>query len=249
MILKSSSDKLAKISIEAICHDCKHRHNIDVAPYIFGQAAMEWETKHRGHNFEFLSPKRFLPKNFDDRIYEKVGRGPWWLDYKHNADIKLAYASDAAFTLDLANLASSSTWVSGREATSVDNTSNKYLDYFITGKFVSGTSPVSGEARIYYIMPQDDTPTWPDVFDGTDSAETVTNTSILDRLPLGWSGGNSTSTNVTYPVVNALTLAQVFGICPYMFTIFFTHSQSVNLYNNAANTNQIFYKGVYATSI
>lgn len=249
MILKSSTLHKVRINIDAYCHTCKHRHKIDVHPDEFGSATMQWEYKHRGHDFEFLSPSRTIEKNFDDLIYNQAGRGPWWLDYKHNADIKMAYAADAAFTIDLANLSSSSTWVAGREATSVDNTSNKYLDYFITGKFVSGTSPTSGEARIYAIMPQEDTPTWPDVFDGTDSAETVTNTSILDRLPLIWTGGNSTTTNVTYPIINALTLAQVFGICPYMFTIFFTHSQVAALYNNAANTNQIFYKGVYATSI
>jgi hypothetical protein len=247
-ILKSPDGRRVKISIDAFCHDCDERHNITVDPDQFGQEAFNWEYKHRYHNIEFLSPGRTIPRGFDDRVYEKAGEAPWWLDYRHNSDIKIAYTADAAFTLDLTGLAASATWVAGRESTSVDNTSNKYLDYKISGSYISGTSPTAGEARLYYVQPQEDTPTWPDVFDGTDSNETVTNTSILDKLPLGWSGGNSTTTNVTYPIISALTLAQAFGIVPHHFLVFFTHSMVAALKTDAANTNSIFYKGCYATS-
>ena len=71
-----------------------------MSPDQFGQAAFDWEYKHAGHNTEFLSPKRFIPRGFDDRIFENRGEVPWWFCC-HNSDIKVAYAADAAFTLDL----------------------------------------------------------------------------------------------------------------------------------------------------
>jgi hypothetical protein len=248
-ILKSPDNPLVRIKIEAVCHDCKHRHVIDVVPDHFGQAAFDWEAKHRGHRFEFLSLDRFIPRGFEDQVFEDAGAAPWWLDYKHNADIKIAYAADAAYTLDLSALASSSTLVAGRESSSVDNTSNKYLDYRVSGSFISGTTPTAGgEARLSYVAPIEDTPTWPDVFDGTDSAETITNTAIRDKLPIGWSGDYSTSSNITYPIVGALTIAQAFGLVPSHHVLFFAHSMTAALKTDANNTNQIFYKGIYATS-
>jgi hypothetical protein len=248
-ILKSPDNPLVRVGIEAVCHDCQHRHTINVLPDNFGQAAFDWEVKHRGHRFEFLSLDRFIPKGFDDRIFEEIGSAPWWLDYKHNADLKIAYAADAAFTLDLSALAASSTLVAGRESTSVDNTSNKYLDYRISGTFISGTTPTAGgEARLSYVAPTEDTPTWPDVFDGTDSAETITNTAIRDKLPIGWSSDYSTSSNITYSIIGALTIAQAFGMVPSAFLVFFAHSMTAALKTDAGNTNSIYYKGIYATS-
>ncbi len=246
-VLKSPDINLARIEIEALCHDCRKRHRISVLPDYFGQEALNWQGKHLGHEIEFLSAKRRLPKGFDDRLYEKAGEAPWWLAYGENADAKITYVADAAFTLDLSALAASSTFVAGREASKVTNSSN-YIDYGISGSYISGTTPTApAEARLYYIRPTEDTPTWPDVFDGTDSAETVTNTNILATLPLGWSGTASATSNVTYPIVNALTIAQAFGYVPKDFTVFFTHAQTAALKTDAANTNSINYQGLYIT--
>lgn len=246
--IKSPDIDLARIKVEAVCHDCRHRHAIDAHPDHFGRAAFDWQHKHRGHDIEFLSPSRFIPRGFDDRVYERAGEAPWWLDYRHNADIKIAYAADAAFTITLASLATSATWVAGREATSVSNGSNKYLDYEIYGKITTGTSPtVSTEIRVYAIKPIDDAPTWPDVFDGTDSAETVTNTQILDRLPLLWSGIVSATSDIAYPIISAPTLAQLWGLVPDNFSMFVAHNTGVNL-NSTGGNHTLLYRGIYATS-
>lgn len=237
-----------RVLFEAVCHTCRQRHKIDVTPWMFSRAAFDWERKHRGHNFEFISLSRAIPRGFDDRQVEQTGKAPWWLDYKPNADIKLAYAADAAFTITLASLATSATWVAGREATSVSNGSNKYLDYEITGKITTGTSPTAAEMRLYGIKPINDTPTWPDVFDGTDSAETVTNTAILDKLPLLWAGSNSSTSDVGYPIISALTLAQLWGVVPDNFTVFFAHSTAVNL-NSTGGNHEINYRGIYQTAV
>lgn len=246
--LRSPDNNIVRVRIEAVCHDCKQRHLIDVLPDHFGRAAFDWQWKHRGHNIEFLTPSRLLPKGFDDRPFEQAGTAPWWINYKHNADLKIAYAADAQATITLASLATSSTWVAGREATSVSNGSNKYLDYEITGKVTTGTSPtVDTEIRLYGVKPINDSPTWPDVFDGTDSAETVANVQILAAMPLLWAGTVSATSDITYPITSALTLAQVWGVVPDNFTFFVTHNTAVNL-NSTAGNHELSYRGIYATS-
>jgi hypothetical protein len=238
---------LVLMKLLAICNECKQQHAIEVPSYALPSAMSDWERKHRNHDIEFLSPSRHIPKGFDDRRIEKTGQAPWYLNYAHNADIKLAYAADAAFTITLASLATSATWVAGREATSVSNGTNKYLDYEITGKITTGTTPTSGDIRLYGVKPINDTPTWPDVFDGTDSAETVTNTSILDKIVTLWSSGNTTTSDIAYPIISALTLAQAWGFVPDNFTIFVAHS-TVAALNATGGNHEINYRGVYATS-
>lgn len=251
--MKSPDNNLVQIHVVGICRKCKHYHDVKAVPDLFGKLAFDWKYKHltceqeSPGSVEFLSPQRFIPRGFDDRVYEHAGVGPQWLDWKHNADVKISYVADAAITMDLSNLASSSTFVAGRESTWITNSSN-YLDYRISGTFISGTTPTApAEHRLYYVSATEDTPTYPDVFDGTDSAETLTNTNIRDSLIIGWSGTASTSTNVTYPIVSALTLAQAFGVCPKHWGLFFTHAHTAALKTDANNTNSLFQQGIYAT--
>lgn len=254
-VLKSPDNHLVRIKVLGICRRCRHYHRIEAVPDVFGRLAFDWRHKHRlcelelPGSVEFLSTERIIPRGFDDRLFEAAGVGPQWLDWRHNADVKLAYAADAAMTMDLSALASSSTFVAGRESSSVSNSSN-YLDIRISGTFISGTTPTTpAESRLYLVTPYEDTPSWPDVFDGTDSAETITNTNILDSLPLIWSGTVSSSSNVTYSIVSALTLAQAIGFCPKQFVLFFTHAHTAALKTDAGNTNSLFYQGLYATVI
>lgn len=236
------------IDIEAVCHGCKHRHRYRVHPDHFPTAMSEWDAKHRGHDYEFLSPRRFIPKGFRDWVYWMFGIAPWWLEYKHNADIKIAYAADTQPTLTLASLASSSTWVAGRESNSVDNSSNKYIDYEPSGFVTTGTTPtLNTEIRLYIIKPVNDTPTWPDVFDGTDSAETVTNTNILDGLALAWSTSVASTSNLAYPIAKASTLAQLFGVCPALFSAFVSHNNTAAL-NSTGGNHEFTVRGTYLTS-
>ena len=255
-MVKAHNQNSVKLKLVGICRKCKHYHDIEACPDTLGHLAHDWQFKHRiceldsPGSVEFISTLREIPRNFDDRGYSKIGMGPQWLDWKHNADVKLAYAADTAITMDLSGLSASSTFTSGRESTSVDNSSNKYLDIRISGTYVSGTTPTTpAETRLYLITPYEDTPTWPDVFDGTDSNETVTNTNILDTLPLLWSGTVSSSSNVVYPIISALTLAQVIGFCPKTFGLYFTQAHNVALKSDAANTNSLFYQPLYATVI
>lgn len=255
MMLKSPDNARVQISLVGICRRCKHYHRVQAVPDLFGKLAFDWQHKHAAcerespGSVEFLSPQRFIPSGFDDRVFEAAGAGPQWLDWKPNADVKLSYVADAAITMDLSALASSSTFVAGRESTAITNSSN-LLDYKISGTFISGTTPTApAEHRLYYVVPTEDTPTWPDVFDGTDSAETLTNTNIRDSLVLGWSGTASTASNVTYPIVSALTLAQAFGVCPKHWGLFFTHAHTAALKTDAGNTSSLLQQGIFSTIV
>lgn len=101
------------------------------------------------------------------------------------ADIKTKYPSSSttALTISLASLAHSSTLLAGRESDAVDNTTNLDLDHLVSGKIRSGSSAPTAGNRIEVwayapISVSSGTPTYPDVFDGTDSDETVTSDNV-----------------------------------------------------------------------
>lgn len=253
MILKSPDILSVTFRGVGICRRCRKYHKEERhTPELLGRAAFDWEYRHRAcelahpGSVEFVFSNTRIPRGFDDRVYEQAGKGPPWLDWSPNANVTMVYLADAPITMDLSALATSSNFTAGREATAVSNSSN-YMDCKISGRFWSGTSPTApGDTRLYVIEPYEDTPLWPDVFDGTDSAETVSNTNILDTLPLLWSGTVSTATNILYPVVGALTLAQCFGVMPKHFTLFFTHHHTASLKTDAVNTNSLNYQFLQA---
>jgi hypothetical protein len=76
--------------------------------------------------------------------------------------IKTEYGTSTALTNTVASLASSSTWLAGYQSDVVDNTTNKYLDYTIEGKYTVGTSPTASTEIRIYIVASFDGSTWPD---------------------------------------------------------------------------------------
>lgn len=165
------------------------------------------------------------------------------------ASIKSEYGTSTALTNAIQSLGSSSTWLAGYESDVIDNTSNKYLDYSLEGKITVGTSPSAGtEIRIYVVASFDGT-TWPDVFDGTTSAETITSAGVasgflkLAAVILV----DATTSDRTYPFSVGSVAALYGGMCPAKFSLFTTHNTGVNL--NATGGNHVFnYRGAYATS-
>jgi hypothetical protein len=160
-------------------------------------------------------------------------------------DVLLTYAASTneASLSALNSLASSATWVAGWESTAVDNTSTKYLDMRVTAKITSGTTLTVGEVRLYLVAMLDDS-TWPDVFDGTASAETVTNTMIRDAIcKLGAVSATNASNSVVY-YLDCPSVAAVFGgNMPKKFVVFITHSMVGAL---ASSGQQVTYVGSYA---
>jgi hypothetical protein len=163
-------------------------------------------------------------------------------------DIKLAYGASSALTqTNLDALASSSTHVAGWESGAIDNSSSLYEDYIINAKIqLESAGLAAGEIRLYLVAELEDS-TWPDVFDGTESAETVTDTEIRDAICwLAAFTQTDTTASRTY-YLNCPSVAAVFrGVVPRKFVVFITQSSGAAL-ESTGDPNQVYVKGVYRT--
>jgi hypothetical protein len=157
------------------------------------------------------------------------------------ATVNISYIATSTITITLASLATSATRVAGRESTAITNTSNKYLDYLVGGKVTTGTTPTDAkQIDIWVVAPVNDTPLYPDVFDGTDSDETATSTGVLAGCAvLAASISTNNTSDRTYWVA-PFSVASLFGgRCPLTFSLFVTHDTGVNL--NSTGSNHAFY--------
>jgi hypothetical protein len=161
------------------------------------------------------------------------------------ADRKNAWTAITAPTHTLASLATSSTLVAGRESNTLDFTSTKYLDAQARQKVTTGTGPSAGTIELWAV-PSIDGTNFPDVFDGTDSAETVTSRDILyGSAKLIASTPTDTTSDRAYEL-NCTSLRDVFGTLPQKLSFFVTHSTGVNLNSTEGNHDMALY-GTYET--
>ncbi len=236
------------------CLDCKvyHRTEIDVqADYI--REMEEWNSKHPGHRTEFFSPRREIPRDLDDYTFDREGIAPWWLEhreFKPNANIKLAYAAAATLTFtSLNSLASDATLLQGASALAVDNTSNLYLDYALSGAIVnSNTTPTVGkEIDVYLYRAITDGPVYPDTLLGTDALITMTSQNIINsslklaaQIIIA-----ATASQVNY--YDAGNISQYFGgLTPSKWSTWVVHNSGQAILGSG---NQQNCKGSYVTSI
>jgi hypothetical protein len=142
------------------------------------------------------------------------------------------YAGFNALTFTaLASLATSSTFVAGAEPQApTSNNTSLFSDAKASGIIFVGTTPTINTAiQIYVFEALDATPTWPDVFDGTDSVETLTSVGVgAGFLKLGAVlNVDSTTSDRGYPF--AFTIERLFGYLPRDVSFFVTHNTGVNL--------------------
>lgn len=218
----------------ALCHDCKHQHAL--RPNNAPQDWLDWQVKHARHQVDLVAaPFAAKPRN--------AAAG-----YQHNANVNSAYANYATVTITLASLGSSSTFVAGREATAIDNSTNKYPELKVSGKITVGTTPtVNTQILVYVLERLNNTPTWPDVFTGSDAAATLTSAGVgRGFLKLGATlDVDSTTSNRAYPFT--FRIARLFdGVAPDFFSVFVTHNTGVNL-NSTGSNHVIEVQGEYFT--
>lgn len=231
----------------ALCHTCAHKHTIEFDPKLGPNAAFsDWLTKHPGsvHDIDFVWPERtgkaVQPR--DDRR---------WEHYVHNADVKVAYAATATPTMTLASLAASSTLLAGRESSSISNASNKYLDSLCAGNYrAAASNNQAGNIYTCVVGPRDDTPTWPDVFDGTDSTETVTDAGTFNSICriISSIAADNTASQTWY--WGPVTIAGFFGgVLPTAWVFFVTQNiqTSTNAWSATEGDHAVRYTSVYAT--
>ena len=158
------------------------------------------------------------------------------------ATTTINYSSNTTITCSVASTASSSTFVAGRESNQIDNTTNKYMDALVQGKVTVGTTPTANTQIAIYVWGADTSlaTTAIDVLDGTDSAETLTNTGVLfSALKLGAviTVTDSTS-NVGYNFAPFSVAALFGGVMPKFWGLYVAHNTGVNL--NATGGNHAF---------
>ena len=160
----------------------------------------------------------------------------------------IVYSANTVITMDLANLGTSATFVAGRESSEIDNaTTNKYMDAHVSGFISVGTTPTANTLISIYVWGADTSlaATAIDVLDGTDSAETLTNTGILNTLRLGRAiGVIATTSNIAYPILPFSVAALFGGIMPKFWGLYVAHNTAVNLRNTSVNTNSLEFVGI-----
>lgn len=151
--------------------------------------------------------------------------------------VQPVYGAVTALTNAVASLGSSSQFTAGYESATFDNTSSLYSDVIVSGFFTVGTTPtVSTQILIFVVVPLDvDGGTWPDVFDGTTSAETLTSEGLGHAfLKLGAViDVDSTTSNVAYPFT--FKVEDACGFMPKKFVLFTTHNTGANLNSTGGN--------------
>lgn len=171
-------------------------------------------------------------------------------------DIKQAYAASSNLTVtNLHGIASSQTWVAGWTSAWIDNSSNLYLDYLISGYFtVEGANNQAGEIRVYVYAERDDS-TAPDLFsagtEGTEGTATVTDTEVRDNgMTLGRVLIVDNTASRAYEM-RPFSVANLFGgACPRKFALFVTCNPTTTTTAGIESTgtpNQLTIKGVYNT--
>lgn len=163
------------------------------------------------------------------------------------ADIRQAYGTASDATITLASLASDTNLLAGRESAEIVNTSTLALDYLVSGKITSGTSPTTARQIEVWAVGSWDGTNWPDVFDGTDSAETITSSDIKNSVcRLVAVMATSSTSNVAYHF-GPVSIASAFGgVCPPKFVLFVVHNTAVAL-NATADNHQIRLLPCYET--
>lgn len=163
------------------------------------------------------------------------------------ADIKLAYGTATASTGGLTSLASSSDWTAGYEWFVIDNSTDKALDYQVQVQWTVGTTPTTNTQGRVYLVGSYDGSTWPDVIDGTPSAETWTSAGVRDSVAklAAVMVVDSTTSNREYEAF--FGVAQFFGgTVPKKVAVFFSHNSGVNS-NGTAGNHTYAYQPIYST--
>lgn len=173
----------------------------------------------------------------------------------HHADILAAYGTLISGTGGITSLPTSSTWLAGYEWFLVDNTAaapaGLQIDWFHAGDIQNNTAgavTANTEIRIGLVGSPDGT-YWPDVFDGTPSAETVTSagvgSSFLKYPPGSIMLVDATTGSRVYPY--AMSTRDAFrGVMPKKHVTFVSQNTGQNLGATGAN-HKYFAQPEYGT--
>ena len=166
--------------------------------------------------------------------------------------LTLPQSGDTAITFDISSLGTSSTFLSGRESTQIDNTSNAYADVMVYVKPILGhasTAPTVGQMITLYAWGSKESlaTTAIDVLDGTDSAETLSHAAVLNSLRFVAAPTVTVATAGLSYIILPFCIAPLFGgVMPKFWGLYLAHNHTGAL---AASQSALFsYAGVSPTN-
>lgn len=154
------------------------------------------------------------------------------------------YGSKTTLTAAVASLASDTNLLAGIESSIIDNSTDGFDDILVSGKITTGTSPTASRQIEVWAVAWDGA-NWPDVFDGTTSAETITSSDIKNAIckPVAILATNNTSDRTYH--FSGVSLREAFrGDLPSKVVLFVVHNTGVNL-NATAGNHEFSYIGIY----
>lgn len=163
------------------------------------------------------------------------------------ASILNSYPAASDITITLASLATDANLLVGRQSTAIDNSTNLYTDYLVSGKVSTGTSPTTAKSIEVWAVGSWDGTNWPDAFGAADAGRTFTSADIKSSVVrlLGVMATDATSNRVYH--FGPTSVAGAFGgTLPPKFAVFVVHSTAVAL-NATAGNHQIRLQPVYQT--
>lgn len=166
--------------------------------------------------------------------------------------LTLPQTADTAITFDISSLASSASFLAGRESNQIDNTSTQYADVMVYVKPILGhasTAPTVGQQIQLYVWGSKESlaTTAIDVLDGTDSNETLSHASILNSLkPVAAPTVTVATAGLAYHI-EPFSIASLFGgNMPKFWGLFLAHNHTGAL---AASQSALFsFAGVSPTN-
>ena len=158
-------------------------------------------------------------------------------------DILTKYSAQQTITAAIGSLASDTNLLAGLETSIIDNTTDGYEDIILSGFITTGTSPTASRIIEVWAIAWNGSG-WPDVFDGTTSAETITSADIKNSICKSVASISTTNTADRRYDFTGVSARTVFGgVLPSKFVLFITHSTGVNL-NSTAGNHAFYYEGV-----
>ena len=163
-------------------------------------------------------------------------------------------ANTNALTITLASLATSSTFIVGRNSTIVDNTSNQFVDAILSGQVTVGTTPTVDKQIVLYVYAPikivSSTASYPiataTMLTESDAAATF-EAYQLNQLRFAVSASVIATSDRAYAFGPFSVGALFGGVLPPKWGIYVAHNTAVNL-NATAGNHWFHYTGIKYTA-
>lgn len=166
------------------------------------------------------------------------------------ADIKFSYPSSSTLACTLTSLASDTNLLAGRQSDVVDNSSNKYLDYLLSGQIrvnASGTAPTANRSIQVYVIANASPTVLPEGLGTTDAAFSPGSANI--RNTICRFAAEMVVDNVLGEVYwfTGVSVAAIFGgVLPTRFAVWVVHNTAQPL-SSTAGDHVLYLQPVFQT--